>query len=100
MNGVNDFYENIHLTPLSRSFVKRWDMLFGLTVKIYKFYDVFIRVLRGWASFKKCQIMIIFLFQGGGSEQISFLSLLDPDQPELKRKLRKKIKLDTKKIGN
>ena len=44
--------------------------------------------------------MIIFLFQGGGSEQISFLSLLDPDQPELKRKLRKKIKLDTKKIGN
>ncbi|XP_023330791.1 uncharacterized protein LOC111703147 [Eurytemora carolleeae] len=37
---------------------------------------------------------------GSGSEQTSFLSLLDPDQPELKRKLRKKIKLDTQKIEN
>ena len=49
---------------------------------------------------QKYQIMIIFLFEGGGSEQTSFLSLLDPDQSELKRKLRKKIKLDTQKIGN
>ena len=64
------------------------------------FLCVFYNPKRLGQLLKKCQIMIIFLFQGGGSEQTSFLSLLDPDQPELKRKLRKKIKLDTQKIGN
>ena len=103
MNGMNDFYENLHLTPLSRSFVKKWDMPFGLTLKFtifMTFLCVFYNPKRLGQLLKKCQIMIIFLFQGGGSEQTSFLSLLDPDQPELKRKLRKKIKLDTQKIGN